>query len=154
MYAPGDDSITFIQGPFGWRIPCFPPHDGYVYLICFNRAFKHARHYLGSAASLAHRIEQHRRGDGARLMEVISEAGITWEITRLWRCESPAAALELESRLKRWHHDGRLCPRCQGKRACPLASLFEGHWPFHVFSQAGKRIPIGEPGPCFVRLVR
>lgn len=150
MYAH-DDSIMlpqaprFIAGPHkGQMIPRFPPRYGWVYLIHFHTPLKHAKHYLGSAACLDFRIAQHRSGTGARLMEVVTQEGITWDISRIWRCDSPQAARVLEAKLKRRHSGVELCPRCQGKPEDPEALLYQGHWPFHLFDQHGRRRPIGE----------
>jgi predicted GIY-YIG superfamily endonuclease len=62
-----------------------PIQNGTVYLICFDRNYKHARHYLGWTTDLHLRLENHARGVGARLMEVITAAGITWRVSRVWQ---------------------------------------------------------------------
>jgi hypothetical protein len=81
---------------------------GTVYLIHFARPLAHARHYLGwTAISLAERIEQHRAGRGARLLQVITAAGIPFEVVRTWPGGRP-----LERRLKDGHQAPRLCPLC------------------------------------------
>lgn len=121
-----------------------PQQVGYVYLLHFEQKFKHAAHYLGSTINLEARLELHRVGSGARLMEVIAEHGISWHVSKIWQCESPEQARLLESRLKGWHHDGRLCPECKGMPADPQALLYAGHWPFHVFSTPGRRQPMRE----------
>jgi predicted GIY-YIG superfamily endonuclease len=66
-----------------------------VYLIHFDRPYCHARHYLGFADNLAARLNEHSRGDGARLMEVIALAGIGWQVARTWSGDR-----KLEHRLK------------------------------------------------------
>ena len=81
-----------------------------VYLIHFDTPYKHARHYLGFTHDLDARLEQHRQGNGARLIEVIAEHGITWRLARTWEGER-----ELERRLKNWHNSPRLCPICNPK---------------------------------------
>lgn len=139
MYAPDSDSIIRWRGI---EIPRFPAHFGYVYLIHFHEPYKHARHYLGSAVNLETRLACHQHGNGARLMEVISEAGISWSVARIWRCDSPELARTLESRLKHRHEGPRLCPVCRGEPLDPLAALYQGHWPFHVFSTPGRRQPM------------
>ena len=67
-----------------------------------------AQHYLGYAGDVAARIERHRSGQGARLLEVITQAGITFQLAATW----PGGRDE-ERRLKRQHHAARLCPICQ-----------------------------------------
>ena len=60
---------------------------GTVYLLHFDRPYKHARHYLGWAAAghLDSRIAAHRGGQGARrLMAVIEAAGIGFRLARTW----------------------------------------------------------------------
>lgn len=74
-----------------------------VYLLHFNQPFSHARHYLGSADNLEARLARHASGDGARLMEVIAEAGITWQLARTW---------EGGHELERHKNAPRLCPLC------------------------------------------
>jgi hypothetical protein len=58
--------------------------EGTVYLIHFETPFKHAQHYIGWASDLNRRISRHRNGNGARLLRVVNEAGITWEVVRTW----------------------------------------------------------------------
>jgi predicted GIY-YIG superfamily endonuclease len=82
-----------------------------VYLIHFEWAYRHARHYLGTTTNLEQRLQQHRRGrayGGARLMEVVMEAGIPWRVVRTWE-----GGRELELQLKAWNNGGRLCPVCK-----------------------------------------
>lgn len=56
-----------------------------VYLLHFDRSLARARHYLGFAEDLEARLERHRRGDGARLMEVIAAEGIGFTLARRLR---------------------------------------------------------------------
>ena len=62
-----------------------PQESGVTYLIHFQDRYHHAGHYLGSTDNLARRIAEHQAGRGARLMEVIGEAGIAFTVARLWR---------------------------------------------------------------------
>lgn len=50
-----------------------------IYLIHFEKPYKHARHYLGYTNDLEKRLARHRNGNGARLIDVINNAGIKWE---------------------------------------------------------------------------
>jgi predicted GIY-YIG superfamily endonuclease len=78
-----------------------------VYLIHFDTPYKHARHYLGCTDDLDARLAAHAAGNGARLMEVIRDVGITWRLARVWDGD-----FDLERRLKRQHNSPRLCPVC------------------------------------------
>jgi predicted GIY-YIG superfamily endonuclease len=84
----------------------------YVYLLCFAKngrkaRYHHAGHYLGFTENLSRRMDQHRAGTGARLTGVIKEAGLGFNVARLWE-----GGRELERRLKRQHNSPRLCPIC------------------------------------------
>ena len=81
-----------------------------VYLIHFERPYRHAQHYLGSACDVDKRCKEHAAGTGARLMQVIGEAGIPWRVVRLW----DGGRLE-ERALKRRHSGRSLCPVCQSE---------------------------------------
>lgn len=124
-----------------------PAQPGYVYLIHFSEPYKHARHYLGSAGNLQARLDAHRAGSGARLMEVITDAGISWHVSRIWECPTVEEARTLEAHYKRQRDGVRLCPECKHMPLDPLASLMAGHWPMHVFSNPRPRQPMGAPRP-------
>jgi predicted GIY-YIG superfamily endonuclease len=149
MYATDSDSIILT-----WRgatVRRFPAHDSYVYLIHFKTPYKHARHYLGSTGNLEARLQLHRNKNGARLMEVVSEAGIEWEVSRLWKCDTREDALKLEKRLKGHHGSCDLCPICKGRPPDPLVSLRQGHWPISRFARPGRRQPMNRAYPQFIR---
>jgi predicted GIY-YIG superfamily endonuclease len=78
-----------------------------VYLIHFEIPYKHARHYLGSTNDLPSRIKHHQAGTGARLMEVVSQAGISFHVSRTWQ-----GGRDIERALKRWKNSPELCPTC------------------------------------------
>lgn len=79
-----------------------------VYLICFDRPYQHARHYLGWAKSVDARLAHHRRGTGANLIRVIQAAGIGWQCVRVW----PDGDRAFERKLKTQSRSAQLCPRC------------------------------------------
>jgi len=85
--------------------------NGTVYLLHFDRPYKHARHYLGYAKDLQAWLELHRSGNGARLIQVVQEAGIGWTLARTW-----PGGKEIERRLKRQKNSPRLCPICQAAK--------------------------------------
>jgi len=84
---------------------------GVVYLICFRRRYKHAGHYIGWTNSLLRRLRTHARGNpcgkAARLMVVIHEAGIEWDLVCAWE-----GTRDDERRLKNRHGANKFCPRC------------------------------------------
>lgn len=82
--------------------------DGMVYLLHFERRYHHAGHYMGWTTNLEERLKAHASGNGSRLVDVVTEAGIGWELARVW-----AGGRELERKLKAQHHGPRLCPICQ-----------------------------------------
>jgi predicted GIY-YIG superfamily endonuclease len=141
MNTPSNDSIIYWRGTTARR---FPASTCAVYLIHFKTGYKHARHYLGYAQDLDARLQRHRSGNGARLMEVITDAGIAWEVSRLWPCEDEASARALEHKLKHTHgHGPALCPICQGKPLDVHTSLRQGHWPITLHNRVGRRRPLG-----------
>lgn len=81
-----------------------------VYLLHFDIPYKHAKHYLGYTRNLDLRIEAHRKGNGAHLIKVISQAGITFTLARTWQGNR-----SLERKLKNQHNSPRLCPICNPK---------------------------------------
>ncbi len=82
---------------------------GTVYLLHLDPAYKHARHYTGYAepGNLQSRLAAHAAGTGARLMQVIKEAGGTFRLARTW----PGGRTR-ERELKNRRDAPRLCPIC------------------------------------------
>jgi hypothetical protein len=82
---------------------------GTVYLLHFDRPYKHARHYRGFAepGHLESRIAVHRAGHGARLMAVIKAAGIGFTLARTW-----PGTRSRERQLKNQGGGARHCPLC------------------------------------------
>jgi predicted GIY-YIG superfamily endonuclease len=83
------------------------PAPGTVYLIHFDIAYKHARHYIGWTLDLDARVQAHLNGHGARLIEVINDAGIPWRVARTW-----PGSRDRERAIKARHAAPRLCPAC------------------------------------------
>jgi predicted GIY-YIG superfamily endonuclease len=80
---------------------------GTVYLLHFSAPYKHARHYVGFTLNLPARLDAHTKGNGARLMEVIIDAGLSFELTRTWQ-----GSRHTERSLKKRKNAPRLCPVC------------------------------------------
>ena len=81
---------------------------GTVYLLHFNSPYKHARHYVGFTTDLPARLQAHTSGQGARLMEVITGAGISFQLARTWK-----GTRKDERRLKNRKNAPRECPLCR-----------------------------------------
>jgi len=81
--------------------------DGTVYLLHLDPPLKHTRHYTGWTSNLDERLEAHRTGRGARLMEVVKEAGGTFRLVRTW-----PGSRALERAIKDRKAAPKLCPEC------------------------------------------
>jgi hypothetical protein len=88
--------------------------NGTVYLLHLDPPVKHARHYTGWTSNLDGRLEAHRAGRGARLLEVVKEAGGTFRLVRTW----PGSRV-LERAIKDMRAAPKLCPECS-PRPLPL----------------------------------
>lgn len=87
-------------------------YSGWIYLIHFNKPYEHAEHYMGFTKNVDRRMLRHVAGRGARLMQVIEDAGITWKISRVWYGDR-----YLERRLKKQGGHARKCPICQRRKS-------------------------------------
>lgn len=84
-----------------------------VYLICLERPYKHARHYVGFAKQLERRLAHHAADTGARFLQVVRAAGIGWTLARVWEGKDRT----FERKLKNTKSVRDYCPLCAGKRA-------------------------------------
>jgi predicted GIY-YIG superfamily endonuclease len=84
---------------------------GTVYLLHFSKPYKHAQHYIGYTDNLDKRLERHRKGNGARLIEVISKVGIEFCVARTWEGDR-----KLERKLKNYKKSSQLCPICKREK--------------------------------------
>jgi predicted GIY-YIG superfamily endonuclease len=85
-----------------------------IYLLHFDKPFKHARHYCGWTQNLDARLKSHQAGAGARLLQVITQAGISWTLARTWPGDR-----NRERQLKRQGGASRRCPICRAQRDTP-----------------------------------
>jgi hypothetical protein len=95
---------------------------GTVYLLHFDQRYEHAGHYTGFAESsgaegsgLLKRLGEHAAGRGARLVEVITQAGISFRLARTW----PGVTRARERQLKQQGGASRRCPICLDQPAAP-----------------------------------
>jgi predicted GIY-YIG superfamily endonuclease len=80
---------------------------GVCYMLCFTRPYRHARHYVGWTEDLLDRLDAHAAGRGARLVEVITQAGIGFTLVRIR--EGTRAT---ERAIKNAGGAVRYCPAC------------------------------------------
>lgn len=83
--------------------------QGIIYLLHFERPYKHARHYLGWTQDLESRLIYHLNGRGAMLLDAVARAGIKVAVVRTW--------LGTRSNERSKHNRGhaRRCPVCRGE---------------------------------------
>lgn len=81
---------------------------GVIYLLHFDRPYKHAKHYLGWTNNLEQRLTDHRAGTGARLMAVLAREGIGFTLARIWQ----PADRRRERQIKNQGGLSRSCPEC------------------------------------------
>jgi hypothetical protein len=88
---------------------------GIIYLVHFDRPIGDpqnprglASHYTGWTLDLPARLVDHAQGRGARLMQVVGEQGIGWQLARIW-----TGTRARERSLKRSGGAARRCPVCQ-----------------------------------------
>lgn len=86
---------------------------GVIYLLHFDQPYKHARHYVGWTANVKQRLAEHAAGRGARLLAVVREAGIGWQLARMW----PGGRAR-ERQIKRQGGHARQCPMCGVRPRC------------------------------------
>jgi len=82
--------------------------EGFVYLIHFDEPYKHAQHYIGWTTDVEQRILCHKSGGGARLLQVLNENGLNWQLVRVWEGVSRGFERKLKSMKKAWQY----CPIC------------------------------------------
>ena len=90
-----------------------------VYLLHFAEPYKHARHYVGYSEQLSKRLAHHQHGTGARLMAAVAEAGIAYQVARVWK----GADRTFERRIHNRKHSAQLCPLCAGDSALGRAKV-------------------------------
>jgi hypothetical protein len=82
-----------------------------VYLLCFDKKFRHAKHYIGFVEkneNLTKRLAHHKKGSGSKLMAAISKVGIGFHVSRTW----PDGDRNFERKLKNRKKSSELCPHC------------------------------------------
>lgn len=98
---------------------------GQVYVLHFEPAFRHARHYIGFAVNAEKRIRQHRLG--------LSKCGKLPAAAVAAGCELQVAAIAPGSRwYERWLKNrgsaARVCPICTGRPLPTPRGQEAGSW--------------------------
>jgi predicted GIY-YIG superfamily endonuclease len=84
-----------------------------VYLIHFDKKYKHAQHYIGFVENdLVKRMKLHRSGNGAKLLSALNAQGITYDVVRTWN----DADRNFERSLKNRKKSSCLCPVCSANK--------------------------------------
>ena len=92
--------------------------SGTIYLLHFDRRYKHAGHYIGWTTNLPARLRDHTAGHAGRLIAVCIAEGIGFTLARTW--QGPRAE---ERRIKKMGGASRSCPICAAQRkAAKLAA--------------------------------
>ena len=83
---------------------------GTVYLVHFDTAFSHARHYLGftEREDVDARMAEHKCGRGSKLLRAVTGAGIGWSLVRTWE----GFTRSQERHLKNRKNSPGFCPVC------------------------------------------
>ncbi len=84
---------------------------GTIYVLHFEPAYRHARHYIGWAHDVDERVREHLAGGGSPLVRAAVLAGVDVQLAATF-----PGSRHLERRLKRWHKTGQFCPRCRAAR--------------------------------------
>jgi hypothetical protein len=86
---------------------------GTVYVLHFEPAYKHARHYIGWTAGddVTTRLRVHLQGRGSPLIRAAVAAGVDVQLAATYQ-----GTRYLERRLKRWHKTSQFCAICSEHR--------------------------------------
>lgn len=85
-----------------------------VYLIHFDKPYKHALHYIGfTKLGLEKRIEKHGTSQGAKLLLVLKQNAIGFKVVRTWS----EGTRTFERKLKNRKNAKKICPICSPERA-------------------------------------
>ncbi len=89
------------------QFPQFYEKSG-CYLIHLDVKMSHAQHYIGYADSVAKRVKKHGTSEGARMLQVARQRGITFQHVRSWW----GKGRDFERQLKNRKKSRLLCPLC------------------------------------------
>jgi predicted GIY-YIG superfamily endonuclease len=85
-----------------------------VYILHFDKAFKHACHYTGITNDIDRRMDEHRKGKGARLTQILKANGISFDYSVIGEYPNYSEAKAREKHLKTCYKKPvRYCPICK-----------------------------------------
>lgn len=85
---------------------------GTVYVLCFSRQLKHAKHYIGFvSADLENRLQEHHAGRGARITRAAVAQGIVLRLAAKFE----GVTRRTEVFLKNQGGATRWCPVCRAE---------------------------------------
>jgi len=84
---------------------------GTVYLLHFDKPYKHAQHYIGFTEDFRSRMAAHQNGNGSRLVAVAKAAGCVVSVALTME----DVDLTVEYRMKNRGGARRWCPMCRKK---------------------------------------
>lgn len=88
--------------------------SGWIYLVHFERPYRHAQHYVGWTRELRQRFYRHtsdaplRRGSA--LMRAVVAAGIGFKVVAVW-----SGTRTDERQIHQHRNNKRRCPVCRGE---------------------------------------
>ena len=90
-----------------------------LYVIHFDRPYKHAKHYTGIAIDVEKRMKEHSGGYGAKLMKAIKENNIGFRYNIIGEYPDYSSAKSEEKRLKtKVKQPKKYCPICIENKNC------------------------------------
>ena len=86
--------------------------QGYIYILHFESAFWHARHYVGATCDIRARMAIHASGLGARIVGAAKDRGVGFQLGAIGACDAEEM-YGLERKVKdRKGGVSRLCEVC------------------------------------------
>lgn len=91
-----------------------------VYVIHFDKPYKHAKHYTGIAKNVEARMKEHKGSYGSKLMAVLKKYNIGFKYNIIAEYPTYSEAKAEEKRLKtKVKQPKKYCPICKENKNCP-----------------------------------
>jgi predicted GIY-YIG superfamily endonuclease len=85
---------------------------GIVYLLHFEKKYKHAQHYIGYTDNLEKRLKRHQAKQGSKFVAAMLNNGINFLLARTWE----GVDYSFERKLKNRHKSSMFCPICKNEK--------------------------------------